>query len=244
MDITTITSVLVLTLFISVIFCVTFYRNIKDFSEVNEKKPLVIPDHLSYASIDEPYLRPFIMPNVLSKIQCNTLINYAMGQLEKTIVDGRYVQNKYSKQVWILKDNPLVKDIIEFFAKKLYVSVDNAENVQMFRYLPYQTFEEKYDSCCDDNGKCKDFLKRGGQRKFAIIIYLNQDYEGGETYFRNLDLKYKPNEGGAIVLYPLADKSSKCHPYSVHNSLPISRNDKWTMQIWFREYKIPELIKN
>ena len=105
MDPVTVTSISIFILFIIVLCIVTFYRNIKNFSESNDKKPLVVPQHLTYANIDDPYLRPFIIPNVLTRIQCNTLINYSMGQLEKTVVDGRYVQNKYSKQIWILKDN-------------------------------------------------------------------------------------------------------------------------------------------
>lgn len=231
-------SISVCIIFIAVIIIIAFSRDVSEFSEINAVKPINITEYLTYAAKEDPYVIPFIIENVLTRIQCNKFITYAINKIDNGLIDGRYVQNKYSKQTWILKNDPIVSHIIDNIAKLLYTSSDYAENVQIVRYLPYQTYAEKYDSCCDNNVRCKDFIKRGGQRRLAIIIYLNQDFDGGETYFRNLNLKFKPNEGSGIVIYPLAENSHKCHPDSIHSSLPINKSDKWVMNIWFRENKV------
>lgn len=199
-----------------------------------EEKPLT----LEYASQNDPYLKPFIIPQVINRIKCNELLTFAINQLSKSVVDGRYVNNKYSKQIWIDKNNAIVKDIVTDMANRLYTKFENAEDVQIVRYLPYQRYSSIYDSCCDNTDRCKEFVKRGGQRMFAVIIYLNQDFDDGEVQFDNLGLKFKPDEGGAIVIYPLAYSSNKCHPDSKHTSLPVTKNDKWCLHMWFRENKI------
>jgi prolyl 4-hydroxylase len=68
-------------------------------------------------------------------------------------------------------------------------------------------------------------------------IYLNDNFTGGHTYFKNLDLKLKPNIGDAVVFFPLADNSNKCHPYALHAGMPIETGEKWIANLWFREGK-------
>lgn len=235
----TVISIFAFMIFIAVIMFTTFYRDITKFSLDNEIKEPAKVINPEYADKDDPYVLPFIIPGVLNRIQCNQLIWYAMDVLEsKGVPDGRYVENKHSAQIWISRNNPIVKDLINRLAKKLYISPDNAEDPEIVRYLPYKTYTEHYDSCCDDNDKCRDFIKEGGQRKLAVIVYLNQDFEGGETYFKLLDMKFRPDEGGAVVSYPLAQHSNKCHPNSLHSSLQVDKNDKFALHIFFREDKI------
>jgi Rps23 Pro-64 3,4-dihydroxylase Tpa1-like proline 4-hydroxylase len=54
--------------------------------------------------------------------------------------------------------------------------------------------------------------------RFTIVVYLNDDYEGGEIYFNNQDVKIKP-QAGSIVMFP-----SKL-PY-LHESLNITKGRK------------------
>lgn len=36
---------------------------------------------------------------------------------------------------------------------------------------------------------------------FGVVLYLNEDYEGGEIYYKDLDLSYKPKSGDLVVHY-------------------------------------------
>ena len=42
---------------------------------------------------------------------------------------------------------------------------------------------------------CQDFLKRGGNRYATFLLYLNDDFEDGETYFPLRNKKIKPEKG-------------------------------------------------
>jgi hypothetical protein len=49
--------------------------------------------------------------------------------------------------------------------------------------------------------------------EYTIVVYLNDDYEGGELYFNEFDIKLKP-KAGSIVMYP------SVKPYT-HESLKV-----------------------
>lgn len=53
---------------------------------------------------------------------------------------------------------------------------------------------------------------------FTIVVYLNDNYEDGELYFNNFDLKIKP-KAGSIIIFP------SNMPY-LHQSLTVTKGRK------------------
>lgn len=64
-----------------------------------------------------------------------------------------------------------------------------------------------------------------GQRQLSALLYLNDDYEGGELDFPRQGLRYNP-KAGAMILFP----SNFCFP---HASLPVQRGTKYVVATWF-----------
>jgi len=54
--------------------------------------------------------------------------------------------------------------------------------------------------------------------KISFILYLNDDFEGGNTLFLNDKLKVTPKKGSAL-LFP-------CGPYFLHKSTPVKSGQK------------------
>ena len=50
----------------------------------------------------------------------------------------------------------------------------------------------------EDNTQHKVYCEWMGQRTWTTMIYLNDVQNGGETYFKSLDLKIKPKRGSPI----------------------------------------------
>ncbi|NJR65828.1 MAG: 2OG-Fe(II) oxygenase [Leptolyngbyaceae cyanobacterium CRU_2_3] len=61
-------------------------------------------------------------------------------------------------------------------------------------------------------------------RDVSIVGYLNDDFEGGETYFDRQNLKVTP-EMGAVLVFP----AYFTHP---HESLPILQGQKYVFTSW------------
>jgi len=235
-------SAILLLIFILIIVFLIFYRNVVYEKLIsmsdNDTVIPVIPQINGFANKEDPYIKPLVLPNILTEQECNDIMFYASDNLtDPSTGNSKYVDPKNNQQYWIPKNNALVKPLIEKIAKSYDLPFENAENVQVIRYLPYQKYTDHYDSCCDNNDRCKDFITHGGQRVLSVIIYLNKEFENGETYFKNSDVKLKPNIGGAIICFPLAQNTNKCHPDSNHQALPVTGGIKWIANVWFRENK-------
>lgn len=203
------------------------------------KEPVIETSPFGYCNISKPYIKPFELKNILTEKECNELINYCYDEkTDNGQTVGIYVNKTNNSVCWIPKTDVRVKNIVQKMATMFKIPFENAENVRITRYFPNQSFNDRFDSCCDDTLKCREFMNRGGPRRISMIIYLTDDYTGGETYFQNIGLKFKPKKGDAVVFYPMDPKTNKCHPALSYSGLPIDYGVKWIINIWFREQKI------
>lgn len=65
-----------------------------------------------------------------------------------------------------------------------------------------------------------------GGRQISGILYLNDDFEGGETHFPNQNITIKP-EAGMLVLFP-------SNFVYAHGSNPITDGKKYICISWFK----------
>jgi prolyl 4-hydroxylase len=208
-------------------------KNINTLSAMIDKKY-----DLGFANADEMYDKPFILQKFITPEKCNEIIAYSNGKLfDSQVIGGLHKNIRNSQQCWIPKTNPLVISMFERISQIFNIPFENAEDLQVVKYLPGQYYNEHHDSCCDNNEQCISFVKRGGQRKLTVLIYLNNNFEEGQTYFRNMDLKVKPPTGDALVFFPLAKNNNKCHPLALHAGMPVTSGEKWIANMWFRENK-------
>ena len=119
------------------------------------------------------------------------------------IYDSGYWANRVATYPTIEKQDPEIPDIIEGMVARLKIEVDKFFNVDaeptspaMVRWLPGQlqmphADKELHDG--PDAGKPNDFP----YYDIAGLFYINDDYEGGELYFPNQGIKFKPKAGAA-----------------------------------------------
>ena len=72
------------------------------------------------------------------------------------------------------------------------------EPTQLLHYSVGQQFKPHYDFFDPVNLAYRDDLARFGQRIATFLIYLNDDYEGGETSFPKIGLNFHANAGDAL----------------------------------------------
>ena len=65
-----------------------------------------------------------------------------------------------------------------------------------------------------------------GVVNYTALIYLNDDYEGGEIYFPNLNFEYKPKRGDAIS-FPCDLEDS------AHGVKEVTKGNRYTIAIWY-----------
>ena len=107
----------------------------------------------------------------------------------------------------------------------------NGEFLSVLRYAPGQEYRPHFDWLPQG----EDF-DRGGQRVTTALVYLNEDYEGGETHFQTPDTRFK-GAAGDMLVFENALPDGAPDKTSRHASLPVVSGAKWLGSKWFREKK-------
>lgn len=103
-------------------------------------------------------------------------------------------------------------------------TVECGEPLQVLRYRRGQEFRAHLD-CTDD---------RSNQRILTMLIYLNDDYTGGETLFLRTGLKVRGRIGDA-VLFRNAAPDGTPDSNSLHAGLPVLSGEKFIASRWIRQ---------
>jgi prolyl 4-hydroxylase len=83
-------------------------------------------------------------------------------------------------------------------------------------------------------------IARRGQRSVTFLVYLNDDYEGGETQFPRLDISHKGRAGeGLFFSNALADGSPDLR--TLHAGRPITHGEKWIVSQFVRNRPVLHL---
>lgn len=119
------------------------------------------------------------------------------------IYDSGYWDNRVATGDTIFRQDPTIPLLIDNMVARFKVEVDKFFKVDAFptspalvRWLPGQRQEPHADKelhIGDNKGKPNDFP----YYDLAGLFYLNDDYEGGELYFPNQGIQFKPKAGAA-----------------------------------------------
>ncbi|HET9231047.1 MAG TPA: 2OG-Fe(II) oxygenase [Vitreimonas sp.] len=77
-----------------------------------------------------------------------------------------------------------------------------------------------------------------GQRTTTFLIYLNDDFEGGETDFPRLGWRFKGAAGDALLFWNVNDEG-RPEPLTLHAGLAPTLGEKWLFSKWIRDRPAP-----
>lgn len=130
----------------------------------------------------------------------------------------------------------LVVDLIRMrIANKIGAPMNSLEIAQVLHYEVGQEFVAHCDYL--DPELLRDEIARNGQRAATVILYLNEDFEGGETRFPRLGLDHRGSTGDALVFASI-DPAGRPDPRTRHAGCPPTRGEKWVFSQWVRSRPI------
>ena len=112
------------------------------------------------------------------------------------------------------------------------------EPTNVLHYDPGQEFQPHFDFIDPAEAHFAEEVARTGQRVLTALIYLNDDFDGGETDFPRLNWRFKGQAGDAIVFWNTAANGA-LEPNSLHAGLPPTRGEKWIYSKWVRDRALP-----
>jgi prolyl 4-hydroxylase len=108
------------------------------------------------------------------------------------------------------------------------------EPAQVMHYEVGQEFRPHHDYLDPAKQGYAQQLARFGQRIATFLLFLNDDYEGGETVFPELGLKHRGAKGDALFFANI-DRSGRPDPRTLHAGRPPARGEKWILSQWIRD---------
>jgi hypothetical protein len=113
------------------------------------------------------------------------------------------------------------------------------EIAKLLHYEPGQQFTPHCDFQEPNTPALRDEVQRHGQRVATALVYLNDDYEGGETEFPRIALRYKGACGDAL-LFDNVRPSGELDYDTLHAGLPPTRGEKWLFSQWIRALPVAQ----
>jgi prolyl 4-hydroxylase len=189
-----------------------------------------------YCDITDDYVEPNIYNGFISDKEGKYILDKANPMFrESKLVSGFSNSVRKSQTAWLNKNDPVIGTVIKRVCELTNIPFENAEKMQVVKYEPNGFYIDHFDASCDDKKECVEFEKNGGQRVLTMIIYLNDDFTGGTTRFKNLQKEFQPVKNNSLLFYSLQKNGNKCHPLSLHSGMPVKTGEKYIANIWLRE---------
>jgi len=180
--------------------------------------------------------------NFLTEEECKQLIEISIKEIQSCVDNNGSFMKMHPIEIKNY-DSEIFKKIKKFISNKTNLPIENQENIIAIRYDQGGTYAEHYDSFLkpvDNSIFTKQFYEQsmssGGQRKYTVIIYLNDDFSGGDTYFLKLNKKIKP-EKGKFVYWNNLDENGDTNLNMMHAGTAVLSNYKWILVCYIRENK-------
>ena len=183
------------------------------------------------------------LENFMTEEEQEFLFNFASNNTEWDYTVSKKNENGtviYDANIWedrvatlhtLQKINPKVIDVVQKMFDRLKVKVDEFYNVDAMATSPaivrwpvgtrQEPHADKELHEGPDAGKPNAFP----YYDIASIFYINDDYEGGELYFPQHGIEFKPNERSAYVF--IGDR------YYAHGVRPVKSGMRYTCPLFW-----------
>ena len=121
----------------------------------------------------------------------------------------------------------------ERIARAAGLPVVGLEPVHILNYAVGQAFKPHHDWLDADIPGHKQDLHERGQRIATFLLYLNDDYEGGETEMAAIGLRHRARKGDALF-WANVKPDGRIDPATRHAGLPPTSGEKWVYSQWLR----------
>lgn len=129
--------------------------------------------------------------------------------------------------------DPLVRTIEARIDQLLGIPHLYGEPLQGQRYLPGQQFKQHYDWFYTKADYWSSEARRGGQRCYTAMAYLNEVEEGGSTDFTHAGLSIPPQTGTLLVWNNATAEGDPCEG-TMHAGTQVIRGAKYVITKWYR----------
>jgi hypothetical protein len=138
----------------------------------------------------------------------------------------------------IVQSDLILLALRERIAKLARLQAEEFEPTMVLHYTPGQSFAPHFDFVEPSAPYLAHDIAQHGQRVATFLLYLNDDFEGGETEFLDLGWRFKGRKGDALLFWNV-DSNGRPEQRTLHAGLQPTRGEKWVLSQWMRSRSQP-----
>jgi prolyl 4-hydroxylase len=184
--------------------------------------------------------RIVVIEHFLSAAECDWLIDRGRPRLSRALVysgsaTARAAESRTNTEMaFTIFNSDVVQRLIrERISAATGTPASFFEIAKLLHYAPGQQFALHGDFLQLNTADLVREVQVRGQRAMTFLVYLNEGFEGGETDFPRIGVRFKGNRGDAL-LFSNIDAAGAPDYDTVHAGLPPVRGEKWLFSQWIR----------
>ena len=188
--------------------------------------------------VDRP--RVVVIEKFMSPAECDWVIQRGRSGLARAKVyrgsaTPRAAESRTNTEAsfTIFNADVVLNLLRERMAAATRAPVSHFEIAKLLHYEPGQQFALHADFLQPNTPELVQEIQLRGQRAATLLVYLNEDYEGGETEFPRIPLRFKGKRGDALIFTNL-DPAGAPDYDTVHAGSPPTSGEKWVLSQWIR----------
>jgi prolyl 4-hydroxylase len=193
-------------------------RPLEDFSaemgEVLSESPFIKLVHGAFTEKECAYLRTSAKP----RLQPSFVVDPASGRRM-----AHPVRTSTGTSFGPTEEDWIVRKLNERIARLSGTDVACGEPLHILCYAPGQEYKPHVDC----------FTGEDNQRDWTALVYLNTEYQGGETRFEKIGIDVR-GQLGDVLVFRNVDEEGRGDPTTRHAGLPVTSGTKWLATRWIR----------
>lgn len=189
---------------------------------------------------DSPRIVAF--PRFATEAECNWCIARARDGLKRAAVfhtrSGEQTYNAVRDNSCVEFQLPQMDLVLEVLRARIAAAtrlpVPIFEPVQVLNYAVGEQFRPHHDFLDPNAPGFAEQIRRFGQRIATVLVYLNDNYTGGNTVFPKIGLSYRGKAGDALF-FTNVDRTGRADPLTMHAGAPPTSGEKWVISQWIRD---------
>ena len=173
-----------------------------------------------------------LIPALFSREECRYIQLLAAPWLEPAMImatGGKGVRDLHRDSdnavITPMREDLVIQAVNRCIAEASGTGVGWGEPLHVLRYGPGQQYRPHHDAHA--------FGPVKKRRVATALLYLNEEYEGGETHFPKLGFQVSAGTGDLLIFHNL-DKDKQPDPRMIHAGRPVKSGRKWVAMRWIQ----------